>query len=147
MDVDPPVFTRVNRAYTDEDKHRYMEQGLCFKCGKKGHQACQCPDQKEQPFKSTQHPKKGAFTPCPSKQSFKQHSYPPKRTQGFRKSNKPKGYFNNMNARVASIEEVSSDEEDNEDKESPFLAARTAQLSEEQRETLLEEIQDINANF
>ena len=38
-DIDPPVFTRVNCAYTDEDKHRYMEQGLCFKCGKKGHQA------------------------------------------------------------------------------------------------------------
>ena len=52
-----------------------------------------------------------------------------------------------MNARVASIEEVSSDEEDNEDEEIPFLAARTARLSEEQRKTLLEEIQDINANF
>ena len=37
IDVDPPVFTSVNCAYTDEDKHRYMEQGLCFKCGKKGH--------------------------------------------------------------------------------------------------------------
>ena len=52
-----------------------------------------------------------------------------------------------MNAHVASIEEVSSDEEDNEDEELPFLAARIAQLSEEQQETLLEEIQDINANF
>ena len=31
-----------------------------------------------------------------------------------------------MNARVASIEEVSSDEEDNEDEEIPFLAAHTA---------------------
>ena len=146
MDVDPPVFTRVNRAYTDEDKHCYMEQELCFKCGKKEHQARQCPDRKEQPFKSTQHPKKGSFTPRPSKQPFKQRSYPPKRTQGFRKSNKPKGYFN-MNAHVASIEEVSSDEEDNEDEEIPFLAACTAQLSKEQRETLLEEIQDINTNF
>ena len=52
-----------------------------------------------------------------------------------------------MNTRVASIEEVSSDEEDNEDEKIPFLAACTARLSEEQRETLLEEIQDINANF
>ena len=52
-----------------------------------------------------------------------------------------------MNARVASIEEVSSDEEDNEDEEIPFLAARTARLFEKQQETLLEEIQDINANF
>ena len=44
MDVDPPVFTRVSRAYTDDDKQRYMEQGLCFRCGKKGHQARQCPN-------------------------------------------------------------------------------------------------------
>ena len=146
MDVDPLVFIRVNRAYINEDKHHYMEQGLCFKCGKKGHQARQCPDRKKQPFKSTQHSKKGTFTPHPTKQSFKQRSYPPKRTQGFRKSNKPKGYFN-MNTYVESIEEVSCNEEDNEDEEIPFLVARTARLSEEQRETLLEEIQDINANF
>ena len=79
MDVDPPVFTRVNHAYTDEDIHCYIEQSLCFKCGKKEHQAHQCPDQKKQPFKSTQHPKKGTSTPHPSKQSFKQCSYPPKR--------------------------------------------------------------------
>ena len=44
MDVDPPVFTRVSRAYTDDDKQRYMEQGLCFRCGKEGHQARQCPN-------------------------------------------------------------------------------------------------------
>ena len=107
-----------------------MEQGLCFKCGKKGHQACKCPDRKEQPLKSTQHPKKETFTSHPSKQSYKQRFYPPKRTQGFRKSNKTKGYFN-MNACVTSIKEVSSNEEDNEDEEIPFLAARTARLSEE----------------
>ena len=52
-----------------------------------------------------------------------------------------------MNARVASIEEVSSDEKDNKDEEIPFLAACTAQLSKEQWVTLLEEIQDINTNF
>ena len=34
-----------------------------------------------------------------------------------------------MNAHVASIKEVSSDEEDNEDKEIPSPAARTARLS------------------
>ena len=44
MDVDPPVFTRVSRTYSDDDKQRYMEQGLCFRCGKKGHQAHQCPN-------------------------------------------------------------------------------------------------------
>ena len=40
-----------------------------------------------------------------------------------------------MNAHVTSIEEVSSDEKDNEDKEIPFLAARTAWLSEEARDS------------
>ena len=44
MDVNPPVFTRVSHVYTDEDKQCYMEQGLCFRCGKKGHQAHQCPN-------------------------------------------------------------------------------------------------------
>ena len=54
---------------------------------------------------------------------------PPKCTQGFRKSNKPKtGYFN---AGVASIEEVDKEEMD-EDEDIPFLAARTARLSKEQ---------------
>ena len=144
MDVDPPVFTRVFRAYTEEDKQHYMKQGLCFKCGKKGHQARQCPDQKEQPFKTDQHHKKGTFSSLPSRSPFKQRSNLPKHTQGFRKSNKPKmGYFN---AHVASIEEV-DEEEMNEDEDIPFLAARTARLSEVQRESLLEEIQDINANF
>ena len=144
MDVDPPVFTRVSRAYTDDDKQRYMEQGLCFRCGKRGHQARQCPNRKEQPFKTNPHHKKETFSSSPNRPPLKQRSNPPKRTQGLRKSNKPKtGYFN---ARVASIEEVDKDEMDEED-DIPFLAARTARLSEEQRESLLEEIQDINANF
>ena len=144
MDVNPPVFTRVSRAYTDDNKQRYMEQGLCFRCGKKGHQARQCPNRKEQPFKTDPHRKKGTFGSLPNRPPFKQHSNPPKRTQGFRKSNKPKtGYFN---ARVASIEEVDEEEMD-EEEDIPFLAARTARLSEEQRESLLEEIQDINENF
>ena len=129
MDVNPPVFTRVSRTYSDNDKQCYMEQGLCFRCGKKGHQARQCPNRKEQPFKTDQHRKKGTFGSPPSKPPFKQRSSMPKHTQGFRKSNKPKtGYFN---ACVASIEEVDKEEID-EDEDVPFLAARTARLSEEQ---------------
>ena len=129
MDVDPPVFTRVSRAYSDDDKQRYMEQGLCFRCGKKGHQAHQCPNRKEQPFKTDPHRKKGTFSSSLSRPPFKQRSNLPKHTQGFRKSNKPKtGYFN---ARVASIEEVDEQEMD-EDEDIPFLVARTARLSEEQ---------------
>ena len=144
MDVNPPVFTRVSRAYSNKDKQCYMEQGLCFKCGKKGHQARQCPNQKEQPFKTDPHHKKETFGSSPNRPPFKQCSNPPKCTQGFRKFNKPKmGYFN---ACVASIEEVDK-EEMNEDEDISFLAAHTARLSEKQQESLLEEIQDINANF
>ena len=121
-----------------------MEQGLCFRCGKKGHQAHQCPNRKEQPFKADPYRKKGTFGSSPNRTPFKQCSNLPKCTQGFRKSNKPKtGYFN---AHVASIEEVDEEEMD-EDEDIPFLAARTARLSEKQQESLLEEIQDINANF
>ena len=83
------------------------------------------------PFKSDQHHKKGTFGSSPSKLSFKQCSNSPKHTQGFRKSNKPKTGFFNMNAHVASIEEV-DDKEMNEDEEIPFLAVQTARLSEEQ---------------
>ena len=137
MDVDPPVFTRISCTYSDDNKQRYMEQGLCFRCGKKGHQARQCLNRKKQPFKTDQCHKKGTFSSSPSKPPFKQCSNPPKCTQGFRKFNKPKtGYFN---ARVASIEEVDEEEMD-EDEDIPFLAARTARLFEEQRESLLEEI-------
>ena len=144
MDIDPPVFTRVSHAYSDDDKQHYMEQGLCFRCGKKGHQACQCSNRKKQPIKADPHCKKGTFGSSPSKPPFKQHSSLPKCTQGFRKSNKPEtGYFN---ARVTSIEEVDEEEMD-EDEDIPFLAACTTRLSKEQRESLLEEIQDINANF
>ena len=129
MDVDPPLFTRVSRAYSDKDKQCYVEQGLCFRCGKKGHQARQCPNRKEQPFKMGQHHKKGTFGSPLSKPPFKQRSSPPKCTQGFRKSNKPKtGYFN---AHVASIGEVDEEEMD-EDEDIPFLAACTARLSEKQ---------------
>ena len=126
MDIDPLVFIRVSHTYTNEDKQCYMEQGLCFRCGKKGHQACQCPNQKEQPFKMDQCYKKGTFGSPPSKPPFKQCSNPPKCTQGFRKSNKPKTEY--FNAHVASVEEVDKEEMD-KDKNISFLAAHTARLS------------------
>ena len=80
MDINPPMFTRVSHTYSDKDKQCYMEQGLCFRCGKKGHQACQCPNRKEQPFKMDQHHKKGTFGPPLSRPPFKQCSNPPRHT-------------------------------------------------------------------
>jgi hypothetical protein len=53
MDVDdtgPPVFTqiRVRRAYTEDDRKRFKQEGRCFICDKRGHMARECPDNKQQ---------------------------------------------------------------------------------------------------
>ena len=114
MDVDPPVFTRINRAYTEAQKNHFKDEGRCFFCDQQGHMAQNCPVKKQQFSKPPQQGKKKPFNR-------------PKQSSGFRKFNKPKphrlGY--NPQARVASIEEIESDEE-NEAPDVPSLAARTA---------------------
>jgi hypothetical protein len=84
----------------------------------------------------------------PPQQGKKKPFNRPKQGSGFRKFNKPKphrlGY--NPQARVASIEEIDSDEE-NEAPDVPSLAARTARLSEEQREDWLQEMRDLGMDF
>ena len=131
MDVDTPVFTQVNRAYTEEDKIRHKQEGRCFRCSKRGHMARDCPDRKEQPFKPTQRfEKKKPFTP---------RSKP----QGFRKFNKPRTGFQGQ-ARVASIEEIDSDDED---LDVPSLVARTARLSDDQKEDWLKELDTYGVHF
>jgi len=32
MDVDPPVFTQVNKAYTEHNKKKHRSEGRCFNC-------------------------------------------------------------------------------------------------------------------
>jgi hypothetical protein len=51
MDVDPPVFTQVRRAYTEAQKDQYKKEGRCFECDKQGHMAHECPNKKTQAFK------------------------------------------------------------------------------------------------
>ena len=131
MDVDTPVFTQVNRAYTKEDKNRHKQEGQCFRCSKRDHMARDCPDRKEQPFKPTQHfGKKKPFTP---------RSKP----QGFRKFNKPRTGSQGQ-ARVASIEEIDSDDEETD---VHSLAARTASLSDDQKEDWLKELDNYGVRF
>jgi hypothetical protein len=132
MDVDQPVFTQVRRAYTEADKKRLQEQGRCFNCKKQGHMAHECPAKKKQSFRSDQRSFRSdqqSFrsgpSPFGSGQYFKKKSYgPPKRTQGFRKSNKPFKYTPQI--RVAQIEEVEKEEKEEEPEEDvPSLAIRT----------------------
>jgi hypothetical protein len=39
-------FTAIANAMTAEERKRHMEEGLCFKCHKKGHRLFQCPELK-----------------------------------------------------------------------------------------------------
>jgi hypothetical protein len=57
MDIDPPVFTQVNRAYikankayTDDDKKTHHTYGKCFNCSRQGHMVKDCPLKKKQQF-------------------------------------------------------------------------------------------------
>jgi hypothetical protein len=79
----------------------------------------------------------------------KKFSAPPKPTQGYRKSNKPR-YTPRVHA--ATIEEVDEDNYlDNdpyeEDKEVQSLAVHTAKLSDEQKEQWVSEMKDVGINF
>ena len=65
MDVDPPVFTqinhahtKVNKAYTDEDKRKHRAEGRYFNCSRIGHMAKECPMRKTSTsqFKPTPRP-------------------------------------------------------------------------------------------
>jgi Zinc knuckle len=69
MDVDPPVYTQVRKAYTEEDKNQFKKKGWCFNCNKQGHMAHECPDKKCQFYQPQFKPKfnqapqsKGKFT-------------------------------------------------------------------------------------
>jgi Zinc knuckle len=56
MNVDLPTFTRVNHAYTEQDKDRFKKEGRCFYCDKQGHMARECPSKKHQSFSSYRAP-------------------------------------------------------------------------------------------
>jgi hypothetical protein len=37
-------FNTLANAMTPQERKKHMEEGLCFKCHKKGHRLFQCPD-------------------------------------------------------------------------------------------------------
>jgi len=145
MDIDPPVFTQINKAYTEDDKKRHHSEGRCFNCSRIGHMANQCPLKKKQSsqWRSQMH----------SQSSSKSHreikSIPCKWNQSrFRKQyQKPTklGQPSQSYARTASIEEVNESNQDEED--IPQLAACISKFSEGQHKQWVEEMKSLGINF
>jgi len=148
MDIDIPVFTQISRAYTEEDKTRYRVQGRCFRCDKQGHMANQCPERKAQ---EALHKPKPHFNP---KSQFKRKPQGQSK-RSFHKSKTPHhrhGYT--PQARVASIEEISSDSDNDDDdydqsdnNEAASLAARVVKLGDDQKEEWVKEMRRIGIHF
>jgi hypothetical protein len=158
MEIDPPVTTYIRRTSTEADKQRLREQGKCFRCEAFGHMAQECPLKPCQQAPSTygQRPSQSGQRPrAPRTGQFKRKPFSqsqPKR--GFRKSNKPRTPSYTPWARAAYIEEVEEGEDDeasdasaSRDGEVPDLAARTARLSEDQREQWIKEMNAMGINF
>jgi hypothetical protein len=139
MDVDPSIFTQVRRARTNDDVQRFKLEGRCFCCDKRGHMAKNCPDRKEQGFRPSPGPARKPFQAKPQNA--------PKRTEGFRKSNKPRAFNYVQQAQSAMIKEVEEEEEDYGEDEVDDLAAQTTRLNEDQHEHLLSSMIREDADF
>ena len=143
MDIDPPVFTQVRRAYTEADKDRFKKEGRCFYCDNQGHISKYCPKKKSQ--NAPQNPQ---YRPKPQWQNSKMRKKPSDqqtRSQGFRKRNQSYQQRSSQ-IRTAKIEEI-EEEQPSSDEEPRSLAARTARLSEDQREQWVQEMKAMGINF
>src|SRR5947208_7313760 len=142
MDVDPPVFTQVNKAYTEEDKKQHRTSGRCFTCSRQGHMAKNCPfKQKQQQFSRPKTGQPNWRTTTPSQSTPRKSNQFKKRTfQKPQRFGQPSQSF----ARTANIQEV-HDEDDEEDV--PSLAARAANFNDGQHEQWVEEMKALGINF
>ena len=109
--------------------------------------ARECPNKKYQhsqsqyrlpPSSYGQSPSQSGRKPFNKPQSHSSHRPKP---QGFRKYNKPRGFGA---ARSATIEEMDSDQDSIDP---PSLAARTAKLSDDQKEEWLQELDGYGVSF
>lgn len=144
MDVDPPTFTRVYRAYTEDDKSRFKKEGRCFFCDKQGHMARECPEKKRQSYQPNSKFQKKPFNRPKRSDHKRDHG------RGYRKSNKHSLKFGyTPQVRVASIEEMESESEEEQEEQDNIssLAARTARLSDDQKEEWLNEMKEQGIHF
>ena len=150
MDVDPPVFTQVNRAYikankayTDDDKKTHRTYGKCFNCSRQGHMAKDCPLKRKQQFpQSSYKPSHSNWHTTPQSVPRK-YNQPRQQKQTFQKPQRF-GQPSQSFARTASIEEVESDDEE---EDIPSLAAHTTKFSNGQCEQWVEEMKALGINF
>ena len=143
MDVDVPIFTQVNRAYTTEDKKQHRLYGKCFNCSKQGHMAKDCPlKKKQQPRFNTSQPTWRTSSSKPTG-SFGQRKYNQFKSK---KSTQPLKFGQSAFARTASIQEIPEDSDEDED-DVPSLTARAAKFNDRQREQWVEEMKALGINF
>jgi hypothetical protein len=152
MDVDQPVFTQVRtvrRAYTEVDKDRFKKEGRCFYCDNQGHISKYCPKKKSQNQQhNPQYRPKPHWQNSGQNQGFnkRSHGQQQNRNQGYRKQNKP--FKHTPQIRAARIEEVEDTKHNNGyETDVTSLAARTARLSDEQREQWVQEMTAMGINF
>jgi hypothetical protein len=164
MDVDPPHFAQIRRTFTEAEKQDHRARGACFRCGRQGHIAFDCPTRKEQhqPYKPRNNPSHS----FPSRPPFQKKPFGQRPSQGnFRKSNKPfnKPFHKPFNkpfaynyvqqARAATIEEIGQEDEQYgqyeqyKQEDVQDLAARTARLNDEERTSLMAELNKTSPDF
>ena len=150
MDIDPPTYTHIRRASTEQDKQRLSGQGKCFYCEQQGHYARDCPRKGRRQEQPSYGQRPSGYGQGPSyRGTFKKKTYsPPKPRTGFRKFNRPRRAPFTPRARGAYIEEEEEGiEVEEKDDNVSNLAARTARLSEDQREQWVQEMNEMGINF
>jgi len=140
MDIDPPVFTQVNKAYTEHDKRKHRSEGCCFNCSRIGYMSKECPMRKSQTSQFKQYDQSRQKTGYQS--TPRKSNQPRKFKRTFPKPTKL-GAPSQSYARSAHIEEISKDDEE----DIPELAAQAAKFNEGQREQWVEEMKSLGINF
>jgi hypothetical protein len=152
MDIDPPVFIQVNRAYikankayTDDDKKTHCTYGRCFNCSKQGHMAKDCLLKRKQQFLQSSYKSSHSNWHTTPQSVPCKYNQPRQQKRTFQMPQRF-GQLSQSFARTATIKEVQeSDDEDEEDISS--LATHIAKFSDRQCKQWVEEMKALGINF